>query len=101
MKHLQLALLFLALAFPAKALPGFGVQLVGPTSGFGTSIAIDSHGTIYYTAQNGNIYRVDSSGTSTLVAQVVTTQISDAGLLGMALLDDNTAVVHYTTGAVT
>jgi glucose/arabinose dehydrogenase len=96
MKSSTVALLLLAVSAHASRFPGFGVQLLGPTSGFASSIAIDSRGTIYYTSTNGNIFRFDA-GRSTLVAHVVTNAVGDSGLLGMALRDDNTAVVHYTT----
>jgi glucose/arabinose dehydrogenase len=81
----------------ASALPGFRVQLIGSTAGFASSIAVDSHGTVYYTTTAGSLFRVDGSGNSALVARVLTEAIGDSGLLGMALLDDRTAVVHYTT----
>ncbi len=96
MKASPLALLLFALSTHAATFPGFGVQFLGKTSGFATSIAIDSRGTIYYTSTNGNLFRFEG-GQSTLVAHVVTEGIGDSGLLGMALRDDNTAVVHYTT----
>ncbi len=101
MKQRFIPLLLLTLAIPAEALPGYGVQLVAPTSGFGTSIAIDSHGTIYYTTKNGDIDRIDSSGQSSLVAHLVVNDVSDSGLLGMALLNDNTAAVHYVNASET
>ena len=88
--------LFLASALRAAVLPGFRVEPLGATAGFASSIAIDSHGTIYYTTTNGNLFRfVD--GKSTVVSHVNTVQIGDSGLLGVALLNDKTAIVHYTT----
>src|SRR5260370_32694137 len=87
--------LFLASALRAAVLPGFRIQAVGATAGFGDSIAIDSHGTIYYTTTNGNLFRF-AGGQSTLVAHVTTVAIGNSGLLGMALIDHGTAVVHYT-----
>jgi len=80
----------------ASALPGFRVQLVGSTAGFASSIALDSRGTIYYTTTAGNLFRI-ADGNSRLVAHVTTDPIGDSGLLGMSLLDDRTAAVHYTT----
>jgi hypothetical protein len=80
----------------ASALPGFRVQLLGSTAGFASSLAVDSHGTIYYTTTAGSLFRLGGAD-SILVARVVTEAIGDSGLLGMALLDDRTAVVHYTT----
>src|SRR2546428_6428235 len=91
-----LALLFVASALSAAVLPGFRVQTVGTTAGFASSIAIDSHGTIYYTTTNGNLFRF-LNGQSTLVSHVNTVAVGDSGLLGLALRDDNTAIVHYTT----
>src|SRR5260221_9913783 len=89
-------LLFVASAVRAAVLPGFRVQTLGATAGFASSIAIDSHGVIYYTTTNGNLFRfVD--GVSTVVSHVNTVAIGDSGLLGVALRDDNTAIVHYTT----
>src|SRR6202035_13264 len=90
------ALLFAAASATASHLPGFGVQLLGATSGFASSIAIDSHGTIYYTTTDGNLFRFDG-GQSSLIAKVTTVGVGDSGLLGMALRNDGTAVVHYTT----
>jgi glucose/arabinose dehydrogenase len=98
MRFYATALLLLAGSTGAATHPRFAARLLGATSGFATSIAIDSRGTIYYTAQNGNLLRFEN-GQSALVAHVVTDGISDSGLLGMALRDDNTAVVHYTTPA--
>lgn len=89
-------LLFAAASARAAALPGFRVQLLGATAGFASSMAIDSRGTIYYTSTAGNLFRFTDSQ-STLVAHVNTVAVGDSGLLGMALRDDNTAVVHYTT----
>ncbi len=96
MRALLALLLFSPGVVPAAALPGFRVQLVGTTSGFASSIAIDSRGTIYYTTTSGDLCRfVDSK--STVVSHVNTIAVGDSGLLGMALRDDNTAIVHYTT----
>jgi len=89
-------LLFAAAAARGAVLPGFRVQLLGTTVGFASSIAIDSHNTIYYTTTAGNLFRF-SDGQSKLVTHVKTVAEGDSGLLGMALRDDNTAIVHYTT----
>lgn len=78
------------------ALPGFGVRFLGTTAGFASSLAVDSRGVIYYTTTKGDLFRFDS-GQSRLVAHVNTDAIGDSGLLGMALRDDRTAIVHYTT----
>jgi glucose/arabinose dehydrogenase len=86
----------LAFLLFAAALPGFLVHRVGATAGFADSIVFDSRGTIYYTTTAGKVFRfVD--GDSKLIAQVNTVAIGNSGLLGMALRDDSTAIVHYTT----
>lgn len=89
----------LSAARPLRAvtLPGFRIELVAATSGFCTSIVTDSQGTLYYTTQRGNIYRLGADAKSIAVASVPTEGFSDSGLLGMALADDRTAIVHYTT----
>lgn len=89
-------LLFLATGAGAATLPGFRVELVGGTAGFATSLAVDSRGTVYYTTIDGTIYQLAGDESRT-VANVVTDGAGNSGLLGMALLDDDTAVVHYTT----
>src|ERR1700737_2774762 len=88
--------LFLASALRGAVLPGFRVQSLGATAGFASSIAVDSRNTIYYTTTNGNLYRF-IDGHSTFVSHVNTIAVGDSGLLGVALRDDNTAIVHYTT----
>lgn len=90
-------LLLLASSGWAAALPGFGVRQIATPAGFATSVTIDSHGTIYYTTKSGDLLRLDAAGVSHLVAHVDTVSIGDSGLIGMALRDDHTAVVHYTT----
>src|SRR5919201_1221188 len=91
-----LFLLFVAASMYAGALPGFRVQLLGATSGFADSIAIDFHNIIYYTTTAGDVFRF-SNGTSQRVAHVNTVATGNSGLLGLALRDDNTAIIHYTT----
>jgi glucose/arabinose dehydrogenase len=81
----------------AATLPGFGVQQIAITSGFCSSLAVDSRGILYYTTTSGDLFHVDDNGASAKVAHVATQFIGNAGLLGMALLDDATAIVHYTT----
>jgi len=82
----------------AATMQGVNPELLGPTSGFASSIAIDSRNTIYYTTTSGDLFRFDeTSAKSTRVAHVTTEAVGNSGLLGMALIDDNTAVVHYTT----
>ena len=78
------------------ALPGFGVRMVAATAGFADSLAVDSRGVIYYTTQKGDLFRLDDAGQSHRVAHVNTVSLGDSGLLGMALRDDRTAIVHYT-----
>lgn len=98
MKLFAATILAAALAtFAAGAsLPGFRIERIGTPDGYLTSLAIDRNGTVYYTVQQGSIYRF-ANGASTRVAQVASSlAVSDAGLLGMTLLDDNTAAVHYT-----
>jgi glucose/arabinose dehydrogenase len=89
-------LFFTAVAAHAAAVPGFRVQLVANTTGFADSIVFDSRGTIYYTTQDGNLWRF-SDGKSEIVTHVNTVAIGNSGLLGLALRDDKTAIVHYTT----
>lgn len=91
-----LLLLLLALPAAAATLPGFRVERIGDTEGFPSSLAIDSRGNIYYTVTGGYIYRFHGTG-STRIAAVPTDMGGNSGLLGMALIDDRTAVVHYTT----
>ena len=89
-------------AASARVLPGFEIRPLGVTSGFTTSLAVDSKGTVYYTTQSGDIFRfAPAAGAaawqSTFVTHVPSGGSGDSGLLGMALRDDVTAVVHYTT----
>jgi glucose/arabinose dehydrogenase len=91
-------LLFLMLMSPtlrASLLPGFALEQVAKATGFVSSVAATSAGQLYYTTTSGGIYRIDGTE-SVLVAQVDTVAVSDSGLLGMALLSDTVAVVHYT-----
>src|SRR5687768_9554546 len=92
----------LATSARAATLPGFRVETLVRAPGFVSSVVSDSHGTIYFTTTNGWIYRIDGpveGGTAqaTPIATLPTHAGGNAGLLGMALLDDDTAVVHYTT----
>lgn len=80
----------------AGTLPGFRVEKVADVAGFVSSVVTDSQGVVYCTTTDGWIHRVD--GTQTVpVAALPTKEGGNGGLLGMALLDDATAVVHYTT----
>ncbi len=93
---LSLLLLLCSSIAPAAVVPGFSVKFLGAPSGFPTSIVVDSRGTIYYTTTKGDVFRF-ADGQSMPVAHVNTEANGDSGLLGMALRDDLTAVVHYTT----
>ena len=100
MRAVLAVFVFAAVSASAGTLPGFRVRPLGSTAGFADSIAIDSHNTIYYTTTAGGVFRF-SDGMSQLVTHVNTAAIGDSGLLGMALRGDNTAIVHYTTPALT
>jgi len=93
MKRLLLILL-LSTAAGASTLPGFHVQLLRGVPGFVTSLAVDSHGTIYYSIKSGDIIRFGA--TDTVVGHVPTLADGNSGLIGLALRDDHTAIVHYT-----
>ena len=80
----------------AGTLPGFRVEKVADVPGFVSSVVTDSQGVVYCTTTNGWIHRID--GTQAVpIAALPTKAGGNGGLLGMALLDDATAVVHYTT----
>src|SRR5690349_2640909 len=91
-----LGLLLLATTADAATLPGFRVETLVRAPGFVSSVVSDSHGTIYFTTTDGWIERVDGTQ-ATPIASLPTHSGGNGGLLGMALLDDHTAVVHYTT----
>jgi hypothetical protein len=78
----------------ADLLPGFRVERVASVAGFCSSIAVDSRGAIYYTTTKGTIVRVGDE--QKIVKTVVTEGIGNSGLLGMALIEDRSAVIHYT-----
>jgi glucose/arabinose dehydrogenase len=88
-------ILMLAAGANAATLPGFRVELVHGVSGFVTALTIDSHGTLFYSAKGGDIVRVGAP--DTVVAHLPTIGDGNSGLIGLALRDDNTAIVHYTT----
>jgi glucose/arabinose dehydrogenase len=90
-----LFLFLFALTLRAEVLPGFRVEAVGRVDGFVSSVVADSHGVIYVTTTDGWIHRV-VGGVASRVASLPTHAGSNGGLLGMALVDDGTAVVHYT-----
>lgn len=77
-------------------LPGFRIETIARADGFVSSVVTDSKGTIYFTTTDGWIHRVDGSE-ATRVVSLPTHSGGNGGLLGMAMLDDDTAVVHYTT----
>ena len=93
---LPLLTLFVTLSVHAAVLPGFRVEPVARTNGFVSSVVTDSAGTIYFTTTDGWIHRVDGDAVTPVVV-LPTHEGGNGGLLGMALLDDQTAVVHYTT----
>ncbi|MGH9422004.1 MAG: PQQ-dependent sugar dehydrogenase [Thermoanaerobaculia bacterium] len=94
MKRIIMILLMAATA-TASTLPGFHVQLLRGVPQFVTALAIDSHGTLYYANKDGDVIRFGS--TDTIVAHLPTVGDGNSGLIGLALRDDNTAIVHYTT----
>ncbi|MBV8544630.1 MAG: PQQ-dependent sugar dehydrogenase [Acidobacteria bacterium] len=94
MKRLLLIFLLSASA-NAATLPGFHVQLVQATAGFITALAADSQGTLYYSVKSGDIIR--AGVVPVVVAHVPTVGEGNSGLIGLALRDDHTAIVHYTT----
>jgi hypothetical protein len=94
MKRLLLIFL-LASSAEASTLPGFHVQLVQGVSGFITALAVDSHGTLYYSLKSGDIVRAGL--VPAVVAHLPTVGDGNSGLIGLALRDDHTAIVHYTT----
>jgi hypothetical protein len=100
MKRLIL-ILMTATAANAATLPGFHVRLMQGVGGFVTSLAVDSRGTIYYSVKSGDIVRFgipeEATGMGIVVAHLPTEGNGNSGLIGLALRDDNTAIVHYTT----
>lgn len=89
-------LLLLLLPAGAAVPPGFRIQTLVSADGFVSSVVVDSKGTVYFTTTNGWIHRIDQ-GQATKVVALPTRAGGNGGLLGMVLLDDRTAVVHYTT----
>ena len=88
--------LLLAMSVRAGTLPGFRIEKVAAVPGFVSSVVVDSQGVVYCTTTDGWIHRIDG-GIAVPVAALLTKSGGNGGLLGMALLDDATAVVHYTT----
>jgi glucose/arabinose dehydrogenase len=93
---LSLLFVFLAGGVAGETLPGFRVETIASVPGFVSSVAAASDGTLYATTTNGWIHRIDGNQ-SVPVAALPTRAGGNGGLLGMAMLDDATAVVHYTT----
>ncbi|HEY0139912.1 MAG TPA: PQQ-dependent sugar dehydrogenase [Thermoanaerobaculia bacterium] len=91
-------LLLVALSAEGALLPGFRVEKVAslPAGKYATSIAVDSNGTLYFTTTDGDLYRGAER-----VAHLPTFADGNSGLLGMALVDEETAVVHYTNAPIT
>ena len=100
-----LLILLLASAARASTLPGFHVQVLQGTTGFLTALVVDSRGTIYYSIKSGDVLRIGpdekASGKAVVVAHVATEANGNCGLIGLALRDDHTAIIHYTTPAIT
>ncbi|HEX8252836.1 MAG TPA: PQQ-dependent sugar dehydrogenase [Thermoanaerobaculia bacterium] len=96
LRPLLLVLFVAAGSLRAATLPGFRVETIARADGFVSSIVTDSRGTIYFSTTDGWIHRVDAPGATRLVS-LPTRAGGNGGLLGMALLDDDTAAVHYTT----
>lgn len=92
-------LLVVAVGAEAAVLPGFRVEKIASVAAgrYATSLAVDSGGTIYYTTTDGDVYRADGQR----IAHLPTFAEGNTGLLGMALVDDETAVVHYTNAPIT
>ena len=89
-------LLALVPSLPPHILPGFRMEKIADVPGFASSIVVDSQGTIYATSTSGWVVRIEGSQAVSVTA-LPTKASENGGLLGMALLDDDTAVVHYTT----
>src|SRR4029077_5778103 len=91
-----------ASAAQASTLPGFHVQFLHSVQGFVTSLAVHPHGALYYSVKSGDVVRFGTGGMpDTVVAHVTTLADGNSGLIGLALRDDNTAIVHYTTPEIT
>lgn len=86
----------IAVVTPALAATGFHAERLGSTVGFVSSLAVSPGGALYYTTTGGDIVRFDG-GANIVAAHVPTESAGDAGLLGLAFLDPQTVVVHYST----
>jgi glucose/arabinose dehydrogenase len=96
MKSLTFLFLFLATSLRAAMLPGFRTETIATLPGIVSSLVADSHGILYCTTTSGTLYRIDGDH-GVEVATFPTHAGGNAGLLGMALIDDRIAAVHYTT----
>ena len=97
MRFLAAVILSSATLANAGTLPGFSFQPVAAVpKGFISSIAVDSRGILYYTTTAGDIGRF-VEGRFEPVARVATEPVGNSGLLGLALRDDATAIIHYTS----
>jgi glucose/arabinose dehydrogenase len=99
MTHIRVLLLaVIAAAMPAFAssLPGFELEPIASAAGFPSSLVVDSKGTIWFTTTDGWIQKIEA-GQAIKVTALPTQSGGNSGLLGMALVSDSTAVVHYTT----
>ena len=96
MKSFTLLFLLLTPSLHAAMLPGFGEETIATVPGIVSSVVADSHGVLYCTTTSGTLYRIEGDH-GVPVATFATHAGGNAGLLGMALIDDHTAVVHYTT----
>ena len=94
--RLLFVLFLVAGSAEGATLSGFRVETVARAPGFVSSVVSDSEGRIYFTTTDGWIHRVEGAQAAP-IASLPTHAGSNGGLLGMALLDDRTAVVHYTT----
>ena len=74
-------------------LPGFSVHKIADTEGFVTSIAFDGEGRIFYSASEGEVFRLDGDK-SILVAKLPTASIGNAVLLGIAFRGEE-IIAHY------
>src|ERR1044071_8642328 len=96
MKFLTLSFFFIAISLRAATLPGFRIETIATVPDVVSSVVTASRATMYCTTTSGSIYRIDN-GVPSKLTSLNTHSGGNAGLLGMALVDDNTAAVHYTT----
>lgn len=96
MKFLTPLLIVLATSLHAATLPGFRVETIADVPGFVSSVVTDSQGVVYCTNTSGVVFRIQG-GQAIPVASLPTHAGGNGGLLGMALVNDNTAAVHYTS----